>query len=81
MSFFLKAFGFGFLVMASLVIVCVITFTWMRHGYSAVGGLFVMGGGLDYIALTFALGPGAMILLAGFWTGRRPRQTPVAMHE
>lgn len=73
MSFFLKALGFGFLIMAAVVIVCVITFVWVRHGVSEVSGLFVLGGGLDYIALTFAIGPGAIILLVGYWIGRRPR--------
>lgn len=81
MSFFLKTLGFGFLIMAALVCACVIAFVWVRHGGSEVGGLFAMGGGLDFIALTFAFGPGAILLLTGYWIGRRPRQTPITVHK
>jgi hypothetical protein len=72
MSFFLKMLGFGLLVMAALVCACVITFVWVRHGGSAIGGLFALGGGLDFIALAFAFGPGVLLLLMGYWIGRRP---------
>lgn len=81
MSFFLKALGLGFFIMAVLVCACVIAFVWVRHGRSEVGGLFDMGGGLDFIALTFAFGPGAMLLLMGYWVGRRPRHVPIATQK
>lgn len=72
MSFFLKALGLLFLILGALVILCVVAFSWARHGWPSVGGLFQMDGGLNAIALSFVFLPGIGLLTMGYWAGRRP---------
>lgn len=78
MSFFLKALGFAYIVMAALVILCVTVFVWVRHGLSDVGGLFAMDGGLSIIVLTVVFVPSFAMLLTGYWMGRRIERAPTA---
>lgn len=78
MSFFLKALGLAYIVMAAVVILCVTVFVWVRHGLSDAGGLFAMDGGLSIIILTVVFAPSFAMLLTGYWIGRRIQRSPTA---
>ena len=78
MSFFLKALGFAYIVMAALVILCVVVFVWLRHGLSDVGSLFALDGGLSVIVLAVVFAPSFAMLSTGYWIGRRIPRTPTA---
>lgn len=70
-TFFVRGLGYGWLIVAFIVMLCSLGVAWWRDGLSAALEMLAPDGALNYVAVAVAITPAVVLIVLAMWLQRR----------